>query len=84
MSGKLKNVISPYAKIGLQFFQSGILFNNVLLEDYWILNSYKIEMDRVNFEKSSIVFRKRRPEGGTFLENADINSLDALPLYRRK
>lgn len=76
VSGKLKNIILAYRQSCVQFFQSGIYYKNNLIEDYWILNVFEINMEAIDYEKSSFVFRKKKPEGGTYLEQVKINSFN--------
>lgn len=54
ISGKLKNVLLDNRQDGVQFFQSGIYHKNTFIEDYWIINVFKINMEAIDFEKSEI------------------------------
>ncbi|MDY7395725.1 hypothetical protein UMM65_10760 [Aureibaculum sp. 2210JD6-5] len=76
VSSKLKKILMKYRKTGVQFFRSGVFRDNIFYEEYWILNMYEINMDFIDFKKSSFVFRKRKPEGGTYLESVNVNSYD--------
>lgn len=76
MSGKLKLILENYRKTGLQFFKSDIIYKENTISDYWILNAYEVDMQFVDYEKSEIVFRKRKLEGGTYLQVEDINTLE--------
>lgn len=54
VSGKLKNILNEYRKTGLQFFVSNIFHKNIRIENYWILNSYEINMEYIDFNNSVI------------------------------
>jgi len=74
ISGKLKSIIQLYINDGVQFFQSGIYYKNTFIEDYWVMNTFNINMDFIDFKRSNFVFRKRKNEGGTYIENTNIKS----------
>lgn len=54
ISGTLKSLIQSHRKTGLQFFRSGIFHKEVFLEDYWIVNSFEINMELINFKNSEV------------------------------
>lgn len=76
MSETLKAILEANRKTGLQFFKSSIIYDGFVIEDYWILNVYEIDMDLIDVEKSNFVWRKRKEEGGTYLSHVKFNSLD--------
>lgn len=78
ISGKLKTILERYRETGMQFFNINILQKNKIYNDYWILNFYEIDMEYIDFHKTTFVVSKRKSEGGTYLENIDIISLDDL------
>lgn len=75
ISGKLKSLLESYRKTGLQFFASDVVYKTKYIKDYWVLNVYEIDMEFIDFKHSKIALRKKRPEGGTYLENVEIKSL---------
>ncbi|MDL2143562.1 hypothetical protein QQY79_13610 [Flavobacterium tructae] len=78
VSEKLKNILTNSRKTGLQFFRSPIIQDDCLINDYWILNMYEIDMNFIHLTKSSIVQRIRKPEGGTTLIDVEIESLESF------
>lgn len=76
MSETLKTILEANRKTGLQFFKSSVIYNGFVIEDYWILNVYEIDMNFVDVEKSNFVWRKRKEEGGTYLSDVKFNTLD--------
>ncbi|WP_374174416.1 imm11 family protein [Flavobacterium tructae] len=78
VSKKLKEIFENNRKTGLQFFRSPIIQNDCLINDYWILNMYEIDMNFIDLTKSSIVQRIKKPEGGTTLIDVEIESLESF------
>jgi len=76
VSTRLKLLIEGYRKTGLQFFASDILYKGQCVKDYWVLNVYEINMELIDFNKSTFASRQSKHGGGTYLENVDIKSLD--------
>lgn len=76
LSGKLKNCILEKRNHGLQFFSSNLIQKNEEIKDYWLLNSFEIDMKFIDIEKSNFVWRKRKIDGGTYLSEIKFNSLD--------
>ena len=74
--GKLKKIIERNRNKGLQFYSSNLIYKNEEVRDYWVLNSFEIDIHFVDIEKSNFVWRKRKDEGGTFLSDIKFNSLD--------
>ncbi|AWK02926.1 hypothetical protein HYN56_01320 [Flavobacterium crocinum] len=76
ISGKLKKILDNSRKTGLQFFKSPVILNNYLIDDYWILNMYEVDMNVIDLERSIIIQRIRKPEGGTTLIDVKFDSLE--------
>jgi hypothetical protein len=58
ISGKLKTILQNNRKSGMQFFKAPIIQNNLLVEDYWILNMYEFNNDYVDFLNSKILLEE--------------------------
>jgi hypothetical protein len=54
ISKKLKIIFEKSRKTGLQFFKSDLIYKNNIIEDYWILNIYKVDMQFIDYSKSDI------------------------------
>jgi hypothetical protein len=54
VSGKLKSVLEKSRKSGLKFYKSPIIYAEKIIEDYWILNPYEINMEFIDFKNSDI------------------------------
>lgn len=67
ISGKLKTILEKNRKQGMQFFKSPIIQNNLLVEDYWILNMSEFNNDYVDFLNSKILLEE--------ITSENINSL---------
>lgn len=76
VSGKLKEILKHNKNNGLQFYPSDLIYKNEIINDYWILNSFEIDMSFINIEKSNFVWRKKKEEGGTYLIDIKFNSLN--------
>lgn len=74
ISDKLKGIIGKSRKSGLQFFRSDVIHNKNPIKDYRVLNVFEDGMKFVDYSKSTFVFRKRKLEGGTYLDNARVSS----------
>lgn len=75
ISGKLKTILEKNRKNGMQFFKSPIIQNNLLAEDYWILNMYEFNNDYVDFLNSKILLEEITSENINSLY-LSINSLE--------
>lgn len=84
VSTKLKKVLETYRSSGMQFFKSPIIYKNELIDDYWILNMYEIDMNFIDFKNSNFVFRKRKQDGGSYLESVPINSYEQFKMILSK
>nr|WP_314839376.1 DUF1629 domain-containing protein [uncultured Flavobacterium sp.] len=61
ISGKLKTILENNRKSGMQFFKAPIIQNDILINDYWLLNMYEFSNEFVDFNKSTIYYRKYNP-----------------------
>ncbi len=59
VSGKLKKILEGKRNDSMQFFKAPIIQNNLMLEDYWILNFYKFNQEYIDFSNSKILYTKR-------------------------
>lgn len=75
ISGKLKTILEKNRKHGMQFFKSPIIQNNLLIEDYWILNMSEFNNDYVDFLNSKILLEEITSENINSLY-LSINSLE--------
>lgn len=75
ISERLNNIIRPFFEENFQSFKSGIYINNIFFDDYFILHPVQAKMDNIDYKASTFVYRKRRPEGGSYLEKTNIQSL---------
>ena len=58
VSGKLMKILREHRKTGLQFFNSPVIYKDDLIQDYWILNTYEINMDFIDFQNSDLFVTK--------------------------
>lgn len=85
ISGKLKNIIQNYINnIDVQFFQSPIFYENNIIEDYWILYCNKSYSELIDVQQSTIKIRRRKPEGGTIIENISFENYFDFELYMKE
>ncbi len=59
VSEKLKTILLKNRATGLQFFRAPIIQNNLIIEDYWILNMYEFNNDYVDISKSKVFYNKK-------------------------
>ncbi len=76
VSSKLKNLLGKDTQGGFQYFQCSIFHKDIEHMNYWILNPYEVNQEFIDFEKSEIQLRSRKPEGGTKLTSLSIASLE--------
>lgn len=81
VSHKLKEIIEKRTKTGLQFFKSAIIHKNIVIEDYWILNAYKLNMNCIDFKKSNVFLKE-----GLFdkLEKLNVSNIDEYEYEKDK
>ena len=73
ISGKLKDIVEKKQKLN---FEEVVLFSGTTeIEDYWALShQHNIHMEYVDYTKSEILLRKRKPEGGTYTVKEEVSS----------
>jgi len=76
ISSKLKNILTEYNQKEFQYFPCSIFHNNIEHMNYWILNSFGDNQVFIDFKKSEVQLRSRKPEGGTKLNSISITSLE--------
>lgn len=76
LSDKLKEIIRKRRSSGLDFYPSPVIHKNELINGYWVLNSFEIDMEFVDIKQSKVVWRKRKAEGGTYLMDISFASID--------
>ncbi|WP_294299545.1 hypothetical protein [uncultured Chryseobacterium sp.] len=82
VSGKLKNIIRDNVNnSNVQFFKSPILYKGQIIDDYWIIYCNKSFSEFIDLSKSIIKIRKRKPEGGTYLENISFENYYSFEFY---
>lgn len=59
VSGKFKGILEKNRKKGIQFFKAPIIQNNVMIEDYWILNFYEFNYEYIDFPNSKIAYTRK-------------------------
>ena len=59
ISGKLKSILEKNRKNGMQFFKAPIIQNNIIIEDYWILNFYEFNYEYIDFLNSKISYTRK-------------------------
>ena len=72
ISGTLKKILETTRKTGRQFFNAPIIHKDNMLEDYWVLNIYEIDMRFVDFGKSDVFLTENV---FTNIEKLNVNSL---------
>ena len=76
ISYKLMNIIDKYSNEKCQFFKSPVIYKNEKVEEYWVTHPYIFNFEYVDFNKSIVNVRRRKPEGGTEKILLKINSLE--------
>jgi hypothetical protein len=74
ISGKFKHVLQENVHDGIQFFQAPIIYKGDIMNDYWLVNAYPAKTDKLDFEKSLIIARKRKEGGGTYVVEEKVSS----------
>jgi len=59
VSGKFKDILEKNRKNGIQFFKAPIIQNNIMIEDYWILNFYEFNHEYIDFQNSKISYTRK-------------------------
>lgn len=79
LSTKLKKILEKNnIDQQVQFFKSPIIYKDELMDDYWIVNSTKSYSKFIDIKKSTLLIRKRKEEGGTYLENLHFENYNEL------
>ena len=73
ISSKLKSILEENRISGMQFFPSNLIERNKIVENYWVLNMYEIDMDLIDFKNSEIYETKDVFDKLSLLK---INSID--------
>lgn len=82
LSNKLKEILEKKNnEFQVQFFQSPIIYKDDLISNYWIANSAKSYSKFIDIKKSTLLIRKRKEEGGTYLENIYFESFNDFISY---
>ncbi|WP_027383095.1 imm11 family protein [Epilithonimonas caeni] len=82
LSNKLKEILETKTGRGqVQFFNSPIIYKDSFINEYWIVNSVKSYSKFIDIKKSTLLIRKRKEEGGTYLENIYFDSFNDLVTY---
>ncbi len=76
ISKELKEIIKVHSNTSCQFFEAPIIYKNNYNHNYWLVYPYEINLQNIDFEKSTFALRKRSAEGGTFTENIDVKTID--------
>lgn len=85
ISGKLKSILqNNIDNKNVAFFKSAIFYNSHTMEDYWIVYCSKSFSDLIDLHKSTIKIRKRKAEGGTFLEDIYFEDYSQFEMHMRK
>ncbi|WP_379093313.1 hypothetical protein [Pedobacter sp. UC225_65] len=74
ISGKLKAVFESTRQPKMQFYNTPVIWGNDILKDYWVLNMFGLDFGNVDIQKSEVVLRKRKPEGGTYLSSLSFDT----------
>ena len=74
VSKKFKTILESNRKSGIEFFQSGIFHKEKFIEDYFVLNVYEINLEIIDYLNSIVVLRKRKPQGGSYLEEIKVEN----------
>lgn len=82
ISGKIKSIIQKNVNDkDVQFFNSPVFYENNIINDYWILYCTKPSPEFIDVTKSTIKIRKRKLEGGTFLEEIFFENYPIFEFY---
>lgn len=76
ISDKFKSIIQKYSGQKCQFFQAPIIYQDKYYYNYWIMHPYKINIDYIDFEKSTFAVRRKKQGGGTLLENIEVSTIE--------
>ncbi|TCN56442.1 hypothetical protein D0809_15010 [Flavobacterium circumlabens] len=54
ISEKLKTILEKNRKTGLQFFKSPVIHQDKIIDTYYVLNMYEVDMSFIDFKKSEV------------------------------
>ncbi|RQO76698.1 hypothetical protein DBR40_12480 [Pedobacter sp. KBW01] len=80
ISKALKGVFERFDSGLFQYFKCHVLSKDTTIE-YWIVSPIISMFENVDFSRSDVVSRKRKPEGGTYLEPAALSTLNEFHKY---
>jgi hypothetical protein len=80
MSKLLKDLWRSFDNKNFQFFACDVQGKNISYE-YWLLSPISSNLELIDFKKSEVTIRKRKPEGGTFLERVEVDNLTDFHKY---
>jgi hypothetical protein len=76
ISEKLKVILEKESLNKSQFFKSAVIYKNEKIDNYWITQPYLFSMEYIDFNKSILSVRVRKPQGGTEKTILKANSLN--------
>lgn len=76
ISGKFKHVLEQNVLSGIQFFSAPVIYKGDILKDYWLLNAYPPQTEKIDFNKSIIISRRKKEGGGTYVVEEKFSSYD--------
>lgn len=79
LSGKLKSILEKNRQNGMQFFNAPIIQNNIMIDDFWVLNVYEVNYELVDFQ-NSIVFETKN----TFNLDTELKIKSCENFYQKK
>lgn len=77
MSDKLKNILDKSRTEGLQFFKSRIIKGDITYDNYWSLNMYETNNNFIDFQKTTIRYRKYDPNKLNDIEFTSVADCEA-------
>ncbi|MBB2148004.1 imm11 family protein [Pedobacter gandavensis] len=80
VSKSLKDLWELFDHEHFQFFDCDVITKNLIYE-YWLMNPLVTNFEFVDFQNSTVVTRKRKLEGGTFLEEVPVTSLNEFNVF---
>ncbi|MBB2148268.1 imm11 family protein [Pedobacter gandavensis] len=80
VSKLLKNLWELFDNEHFQFFDCDVITKNLTYE-YWLMNPLISNFEFVDFQRSTVVIRKVKPDGGSFLEEVPITSLKEFKAF---
>lgn len=78
VSSKFKNILESFKVNHIQFFKNPIVHKGVEDHNYWVINSYNVRMDLIDFDNSKVFLMKN-----TFNKVEELNIRD-IDSYKSK